>query len=96
VALTQPKGKTKPVEVFTVIDARSTNTAEPAWLAAYEDGVRHFRAREFEAAIPCFQAALSENPGDWLCESYYLEQCRAFAAAPPPADWTPVDVMTSK
>lgn len=96
VALSQPKGKTKPVEIFTVLDERVAGAAEPAWLAAYEEGVRHFRAREFAAAISCFESALVEVPGDWLIEHYYLEQCRNFAANPPPPEWTPVDVMTSK
>ena len=96
VALSQPKGKTKPVEIFTVLHERAPGVAEPPWLAAYEEGVRLFRAREFAAAIPCFESALRENPGDWLAEHYYLEQCRALAATPPPPEWTPVDVMTSK
>jgi adenylate cyclase len=96
VALSQPKGKTKPVEIFTVLDERGAGTTEPAWLADYEEGVRQFRAREFAAAISSFESALRENPGDWLIEHYYLEQCRGFVANPPPPDWTAVDVMTSK
>lgn len=95
VALSQPKGKTRPLEIFTVLDERSAATGEPAWLADYEEGVRLFRGRDFSAAAARFEAALAAVPGDWLCENY-LAQCRTFASEPPPPEWTPVDVMTSK
>ncbi|HYR57016.1 MAG TPA: adenylate/guanylate cyclase domain-containing protein, partial [Chthoniobacteraceae bacterium] len=94
VALSQPKGKTKPLEIFTVLDRRN-GAAEPVWLAAYEDGVRLFRQREFERAAGCFEDALRGAPGDGLA-SNYLEKCRAFSKEPPPAEWTSVHVMTSK
>ncbi len=96
VALTQPKGKMKPVDIFTVIAERASGIVEPPWMAAYEEGVRCFRARDFAAAISRFEEASRDAPGDWLIEHYYLGQCRALIVNPPPPDWTPVDVMTSK
>ncbi len=94
VALSQPKGKTKPLEIFTVLD-RTDGAADPGWLAAYEDGVRLYRQREFALAAARFEDALLGAPGDWLAGDY-LEKCRAFAGQPPPLDWTAIHVMTSK
>ena len=49
VALSQPKGKTRPLEIFTVLDQRN-GAAEPAWLTAYEEGVRRYRQRDAASA----------------------------------------------
>jgi adenylate cyclase len=95
VALSQPKGKLKPVEIFTVLSERTNGAVEPDWLAGYENGVKLFRIREFAKATERFESAVSANPGDWLCESY-LAESRELAANPPPPEWSPVDVMTSK
>jgi adenylate cyclase len=94
VALSQPKGKTKPLEIFTVIDQRAGNP-EPPWLADYEEGVRLFRQREFIAAKACFEATLRAMPQDWLAADY-LEKCATFHQEPPPPEWHAVHVMTSK
>jgi adenylate cyclase len=94
VALSQPKGKTKPLEIFTVLDVRN-GQAEPKWLLDYEEGVRLYRRRDFEGASECFKAALSALPNDWLATDY-LEKCAAFLREPPPPEWNAVHVMTSK
>jgi adenylate cyclase len=95
VALSQPKGKLKPVEIFTVLDERTNGKVNPAWLVSYEEGVKLYRTREFSKAADCFESAIKDIPSDWLCESY-LTESREFAVNPPPPDWSPVDVMTSK
>src|SRR5207237_503548 len=83
VGLNRPKGKTKPLELFTVLDERMSDAPPPAWLEAHEQGVKLFREREFSAAAACFEAALRDVPGDWLCEEY-LAECHAFIVEPPP------------
>jgi adenylate cyclase len=95
VGLSQPKGKLKPVEIFTVLGERTNGTIDPDWLARYEEGVKLFRGREFAQAAERFESTLSAIPGDWLCETY-LTKSRNYAANPPPPEWRPVDVMTSK
>lgn len=95
VALAQPKGTLKPIEIFTVLGERSNGFVQPDWLAAYEDGVKLYRIREFAKASERFEAALKEIPDDWLCETY-LTESRMLAASPPPPEWSAVDVMTSK
>ena len=83
------------MEIFTVLGERDGTQADPAWLAGYEEGLRHYRNRRFAEAVAHFETALVSIPGDWLCESY-LAKSRDFAANPPSEDWSPVDVMTSK
>jgi adenylate cyclase len=95
VALTLPKGKTKPVEVFTVVDDRTVSPTPPAWLPVYEEGVKLYREREFTGAIARFEKVLEALPNDWLAADY-LAACRGYAEEPPPADWNGVNVMTSK
>jgi adenylate cyclase len=95
VAHTQPVGTLKPIEIFTVLDERANGAVEPDWLAGYEDGVRLYRSREFAMAAERFKSVITNVPGDWLCESY-LTESRKLAASPPPPEWSPVDVLTSK
>jgi adenylate cyclase len=95
VAHTQPVGTLAPIEVFTVLAERTNGALEPDWLASYEEGVKLYRKREFAKAAERFESALTNIPDDWLCESY-LSESRKFAANPPPPEWSPVDVLTSK
>jgi adenylate cyclase len=95
IAQSQPKGTLKPIEIFTVLRERTNGSAEPAWLASYEEGVTLYRGREFAKAAERFESVLTNIPNDWLCESY-LAESRKLAANPPPPDWSPVDVLTSK
>lgn len=94
VGLNQPKGKTVPLELFTVLDERSAGP-EPAWLRDHEEGVRLYRKREFAAAAACFEKVLAAIPDDWLATEY-RDECREFIATPPPQDWNAVHVMKSK
>jgi adenylate cyclase len=94
VALSQPKGKTKPLEIFTVLDRRD-GVPEPAWLASYEEGVQLYRRRDFAGAVARFEQTLELLPGDWLATDY-LEKSRIFLDAPPSPKWNAVHVMTSK
>jgi adenylate cyclase len=95
IGLNQPKGKTRPLELFGVIDERLPGVAEPAWLAWHEEGVRLYRAREFAAAAEKFRAVLAALPDDWLAADY-LENCGELLQNPPPPDWNAVHVMKSK
>jgi adenylate cyclase len=92
--LNQPKGKTVPLELFTVLDERSA-APEPAWLADHEQGVKLFPQREFPAAAACFEKVLAALPDDEIAAEY-LESCREFEKNPPPPDWNAVRVMKDK
>ena len=76
------KGKTKPVEVFSLLSDRSL--PPPAWLATYHDAVKLYRGRKFSSAAARFDDARQEMTGeDFLCTMYRL-RCAAYEQKPPP------------
>jgi adenylate cyclase len=79
------KGKTKPVEVFSLLSDRSL--PPPAWLATYHEAIKLYRGRKFSAAATRFDDARKEMAGeDFLCTMYRL-RCATYEQKPPPADW---------
>lgn len=97
VDLVQVKGKTKPVEVFTVHGPSDQPLPDElrAYLEPYKQGIQRFRSRDFTAALIAFRQALRAKPDDRLATEY-IEQCEACLMKPPPPDWTGVRVMTKK
>ena len=92
----QVKGKTKPVDVFTVMGEGAGQTVSmPMWLARYDEGVRRYRQREFADAAKLFEQSVSRQPQDYL-SAMYLTRCRALIETPPGDNWNGVFVMTKK
>ena len=92
----QVKGKTKPVDVFTVMGERAAQTDSlPVWLARYEEGIRRYRKRAFAGAAAAFQESLRQQPDDFL-NSMYLKRCQSLIENPPGGSWDGVFVMTKK
>lgn len=92
----QVKGKTKPVDVFTVAGEGAGQTVSlPLWLARYEEGVRRYREKKFAEAAALFEQSLERQPEDYLSQMY-LARCRALLENPPGDDWNGVFVMTKK
>jgi adenylate cyclase len=92
----QVKGKTKPVDVFTVMGEGAGQTVSlPLWLARYEEGVVRYRQKEFAAAAKMFEQSLQREPQDYL-SAMYLDRCRELLAHPPADDWDGVYRMTKK
>jgi adenylate cyclase len=88
------KGKTKPIEVFTLLSDRSQPA--PAWLPKYHEAIQLYRARRFSEAEGLFKATLIEIGGeDFLCQMY-LEQCAKFRTMPPPPNWTGSFALSEK
>ena len=88
------KGKTKPIEVFTLLSDRSQPA--PEWLAAYEGAIKLYRSRQFERASGLFQEALAGLGGkDYLCEMY-LELCAELMNVPPARDWNGSITLSEK
>ncbi|HEX8295983.1 MAG TPA: adenylate/guanylate cyclase domain-containing protein [Chthoniobacteraceae bacterium] len=88
------QGKTKPVEIFTVLDARDA-IPEPAWLAPHEAAMRHYRAGAFAEAEAGWRKVLEQNPGDGISE-LFLQRCADKRAEPPDPAWNGVFAMTTK
>ncbi len=97
VARVQVKGKTLPVDIFTLVGPRGNGASLPLieQLKWYEEGIAHFRDRKFSEAKACFDRFLGEVPNDFLAKMY-LEQAIAYQKDPPPADWNAVEVFKKK
>src|SRR5437588_2131554 len=97
VALAQPKGTTRPVELFTVIAARKDDV-DPEflkWLAVYEDALVKFRKRDFKEAKILFSRFLEFYPDDTLAKMY-LERALEYEQTPPDEAWDAVEVFKKK
>ncbi|MGH6961812.1 MAG: adenylate/guanylate cyclase domain-containing protein, partial [Dongiaceae bacterium] len=68
----------------------------PAWALHYEAGLAAYRDRHWDEAERHFAAAAAERTGGDAPSQLFIERCRAFIAAPPGADWTPVAIQMEK
>ena len=94
--LLRVKGKQKPVRVYQVLARDGELAPEREKLVhAYNEGLRLYKEREWEAGIEAFQKALVVDNTDGPTKTY-LERCRTYLAEPPPADWDGVWVLTTK
>jgi adenylate cyclase len=97
VARVQVKGKTKPVDVFTFVAARSEET-DPEflkWLETYEEALEKFRARDFTDAKILFSRFLEFYPDDLLAKMY-LQRALEYEQAPPDEAWEAVEAFEKK
>jgi adenylate cyclase len=91
------KGKTQPVDVFTLVSARKDDV-DPEflkWLESYEEGIKKFRGRMFSEAKILFSRFLEFYPDDFLAKMY-LERALRYEKAPPDESWNAVEVFTKK
>jgi adenylate cyclase len=97
VALVQVKGKTQPVEIFTLIGAKNDRADEELVrrLETYEAGFRKFRERDFTQAKILFSQFLEFYPEDALAKMY-LERALEYEEQPPDAAWNAVEVFKKK
>ena len=89
------KGKTRPIEVFTVLGGRTPGEPEPVWLAQHEAAVCAYRSGDFAAAESAWREVLAAQPGDALA-TIFLARCVELRSHPPDAEWTGVFKMRSK
>ena len=97
VARAQVKGKSEPVDVFTLIGARKDDV-DPEFLKCldvYEDAIRKFRDRNFKEAKILFSRFLEFYPDDSLAKMY-LERALGYEQAPPDQTWNAVEVFRGK
>jgi adenylate cyclase len=92
VDLVRVKGKSKPVEVFTVLGPREM--AGPAGLDHFEDGMRRYREGRFDEALQAFERAASAGMNDYLTE-VFIKRSHDLMEHPPDA-WDGVYTMTKK
>jgi len=90
------KGKTEPVGVYEVLDYHTDETYPNLMdnVNYFNEGVKEYRAGEWDKAIGRFKEAIQANESDKLAQTY-IERCEHLKAEPPD-DWNGVWVMTSK
>ena len=90
------KGKTEPVGVYEVLDFHTPETFPNLMDAVgqFREGIREFRAGNWERSIRAFKAALEANPNDKLSHTY-IER-NDYLKAHPPTEWAGVWVMKEK
>ena len=89
------KGKTRPVAVFNVLDARGERTLDPPWLAPHEEAMRLYRTGDFAAATRLWQEVLAQVPSDGIA-AVFIERCASLQALPADPQWAGVYEMKSK
>jgi adenylate cyclase len=98
VARVQVKGKTKPVETFTLIGARGDDSLDAEWLRwleTYEEAIVKFRARDFSEAKILLSRFLEFYPDDQLAKNY-LQRALEYEQQPPDESWSAAEVFTKK
>lgn len=89
-------GKHEPVRIYEVLGRPGEVSAEKnAIVAAYNEGLTHYKARDWRPAVEAFSAAVSMEEEDGPSRTY-LDRCRRYLEDPPPPDWDGVWVLTSK
>jgi adenylate cyclase len=89
------KGKTKPLEIFAVLDKRAAGVAEPPWLARHEEAERLYRAGDFANAERAWRDVLAQAPDDAVSQ-VFIERCVELQQHPPEGAWSGVFEMKSK
>ncbi|MBT9541166.1 adenylate/guanylate cyclase domain-containing protein, partial [Thiobacillus sp.] len=89
-------GKLEPVKVYELIGlAAEVGDAARKAMQAYEAGLAHYRAQDWDAAEAALRDCLANAPGDHPSQ-VMLERIAAFRQTPPVAGWDGVWVAVSK
>jgi adenylate cyclase len=97
VARVQVKGKTKPVDAFTIVCAHGEES-DPEflkWLETYEEALEKFRSRDFTEGKILFSRFLEFYPDDFLAKMY-LNRALEYEQQPPDDAWNAVEVFQKK
>jgi adenylate cyclase len=82
-------------ELVGLADDGRAGEAVPGWIAPYQDGLAHYRAGRFAAALADFESVLAMR-GDDRPAALLADRCRELAARAPGESWRPVATLTSK
>jgi class 3 adenylate cyclase/HAMP domain-containing protein len=89
----QVKGRTRGVAIYSV--RKGLSAAEESLWKAHGEALSRYYGRDFAGAAELFGRLVRDAPADPIAP-IYLDRARAFAASPPPADWTGVTAHTEK
>ena len=86
----------QPLTTFALLEEQpEKRSTMSSVVQAFEDGLSHYRNRDFESAEAAFRTCLSIWPDDRVSEMF-LERLEHLKQAPPPAGWDGVWVMDHK
>ncbi len=91
------KGRSEPISIYEVLDGESEAlmNLKLETQAVFEKAIRHYQAKEFQAAQHYFTEARQIHPGDKTVK-WYLERIEEFLKQGVPDHWDGVTVLTSK
>jgi adenylate cyclase len=95
--LIRVKGKEQPIKVFELIASKRDKLDEKfaKMLVEYSKGLEHYKQKEWDDAIGCFETCLNLRPND-TPSSEYRSRCIEYKFNSPGPDWDGVTVMTEK
>ena len=88
-------GRTEGLPVYELIGLAEEEGKPAGWIKSYEEGLAHYRHRDFTNAMADFEEVLREHPGDEPAAKM-LERCRHLAQSGTDANWRPVAALTTK
>jgi adenylate cyclase len=84
-------GINTPLRLYELLGLREETGKPDTW----EDALALYEKREFTAAEKLFASIAARDEKDGPAK-LYLDKCRAYIAAPPPADWDGVNNLSQK
>ncbi len=95
--LIRVKGKKKPIKVYELIAFKEDKLVDNylQMLSFYNQGLKSYQAREWDAAIDSFEYCIKLVPQDMPSEEY-RKRCIDYKFNQPPEDWDGVTDMLSK
>jgi adenylate cyclase len=88
-------GRSGGLQIYELLAMADDGSDAPHWVALYEAGLASYRARDFAAAMACFEQALTER-GDDPPSRIMMQRCRLFLKTPPGDDWQATNAMQVK
>jgi adenylate cyclase len=90
-------GRSEGVAIYELLGMADDSLGDwHAWALHYEAGLAAYGDRHWDEAERHFAAAAAERAGGDVPSQLFIERCRALAADPPGADWTPVAIQMEK
>jgi adenylate cyclase len=95
--LIQVKGKMEPVKVYELLGSAKMEMSDSKRqaLELYQEGLKLYRARQWEESIAYMQQAYSLDETCYTAQ-IYTERAGLYKLTPPPDDWNGIFVMTTK
>ncbi len=88
------KGKTKPIMIYELISAKTTEP-EPHFVSLFHEGLDAYFSQDWSKAMGSFQKVLVEKEGD-IPAQVFIDRCHDFKNNPPSTDWDKVFVLKTK